>query len=347
MAFDFDRAASHAAFIANPVKPVNLTPTFDAVTPSGTRVVHLLGRVTHRTAYQLISNLRARISLLLALLLVGGPFSTFAADPPNYKVTDLGAVFGTDSRALGLSDNGYVVGWSGTTSNHHAIEWFNGVTYDNGTGGGARAQFYSVKDDGGAVGSTLAANGTSYGYAGGPGFPPYTYTDLSGNPYAEWFSVSSRGWFASSFTGQNLKNYGARQAFQPLYPAAQPVEIENATSFTVNERGHFGGKLIGGGSDYAYVWHGNDPLLASGISSIRPSGDPATLGLNDNYQAIVGQAEFGSTYNVWNYRTGATTPINPGTGSMFDINNRAEVVGYTRPGTGGHFSQAMINNCTF
>lgn len=264
---------------------------------------------------------------------------TLAAPPPNYNITNLGAVFGTNSRALGLSDTGYVVGWSGTTSNHHAFIWSAGTTTDLGTGGGSIAQFSSVNNVGVAVGWTTITDGRIYSYMGsssGAG------TNVLPSLLFHEFRAISNNWLASSFRTNTSLNYGGRQsAAVPPYLIDPTVHYVNSDSNAVNERGHFAGTYMPGGFNDAFVWHADDPLIGNSpypdrsITASTP-GDPGAVGLNDNYQAVIGQTNFSNTYFIWNYRTGGLTSVDVdpvfGTGAMFDINNRAEVVGNSLSG---------------
>ena len=77
------------------------------------------------------------------------------AEPPRYRVTDLGTLGGDFTDAIGLSNNGHVVG---ETTNEdfdfRAVLWQNGSMRDLGTLGGAEAIAFDVNDLGQVVGQS-------------------------------------------------------------------------------------------------------------------------------------------------------------------------------------------------
>ena len=79
-----------------------------------------------------------RITFLIVILCTCLASVAWAQGPPRYKVTDLGTLGGTYSLAGGLSNSGWVEGYStvpGDTA-EHAVLWRKGVITDLGTLGG-------------------------------------------------------------------------------------------------------------------------------------------------------------------------------------------------------------------
>ena len=94
-----------------------------------------------------------------------------AAQHTRYKLIDLGTLGGTLEQAIGINNNGWIVGW-GTTAGDtvfHAFLWRKGVMMDLGTLGGPNSQATSVNDRGEIVGTSETDN-TQPGFGACPFF---------------------------------------------------------------------------------------------------------------------------------------------------------------------------------
>ena len=102
-----------------------------------------------------------RITILIVFLCTCLASVAWAQGPPRYTVTDLGTLGGTYSLAGGLSNSGWVEGYStvpGETATH-AVLWRKGVITDLGTLGGPNSDAgWRPSDSGNAAGG--AENGT-------------------------------------------------------------------------------------------------------------------------------------------------------------------------------------------
>src|SRR5208283_2992219 len=107
-----------------------------------------------------------RISILLAISCTCLALVARAQGPPRYKVNDLGTLGGTYSLAGGLSNTGWVEGYSTVPGDaaYHAVLWRKGVITDLGTLGGPNSDAgWRPSDSGNAAGG--AENGTSDPFA--------------------------------------------------------------------------------------------------------------------------------------------------------------------------------------
>ena len=82
----------------------------------------------------------------------------------HYTVTDLGTLGGRTSSAVGISDNGQVVGWSlNTEGRQHAFLYSNGAILDLGTLSNTTDSIaFGVNNQGQVVGESFSGNNPSY-----------------------------------------------------------------------------------------------------------------------------------------------------------------------------------------
>src|SRR5258708_8678539 len=98
---------------------------------------------------------------------------------------DLGNLGGDgNSEALGINDNGQVVGYSFTPSNEHAFVWTQtGGMQDLGTLGGSISVATGINATGNVVGYSLGRTPENPAFAWSPPPALKTLPNLAGNPH--------------------------------------------------------------------------------------------------------------------------------------------------------------------
>lgn len=117
----------------------------------------------------------------------------------NGTLTDLGTLGGSHSSAVGLNDQGAVVGVSATTGDSamHAFIWRNGVMTDLGTLGGTNSQAYAINNNGWVVGYADTGSNQSHAFlckptqSGAPG--PAIDLGSPGTGFGYLYSINSAG----------------------------------------------------------------------------------------------------------------------------------------------------------
>ncbi|HWX19298.1 MAG TPA: HAF repeat-containing protein [Candidatus Binatia bacterium] len=132
-----------------------------------------------------------RLSFVLSVLLTT-VFIRASADSPQYSVTDLGTLGGTDSYASAINNNGQIVGDSYTTNGlDHAFLYSEGRMIDLGTLGGTWSFCGAINNQGQVVGASLTSNAVTHAFL----YDGATMTDLDtlNTPYSEAYSINDNG----------------------------------------------------------------------------------------------------------------------------------------------------------
>jgi len=245
-------------------------------------------------------------------------------DLPRYTVTDLGTLGGTYSLAGGLSNSGWVEGFSylSEETNKRPFLWRNGVMTDLGTLGGPNADAGYRPSDGGNVGGA-SENGTVDPYA--ENFCGYG-TDLICLPIVWWNDIKemtplptlggNNGWAA----GINDQN-----------------EVAGVAENTTEEPSCSG---------TSQVFQFKPVIWAEGRVHQLPTfpGDPVGMAWGINYwgQATGYSGNCTTVFHALLWQDGRVTNLGNLGGAMnnegLDINIQGQVVGYSDlPGdTTGH-----------
>jgi probable HAF family extracellular repeat protein len=244
-------------------------------------------------------------------------------DLPRYTVTDLGTLGGTSSLAGGLSNSGWVEGYSflSAETNKRPFLWRNGVTTDLGTLGGPNADAAYRPSDSGNVGGA-SENGTSDPYA--ENFCGYG-TDLICLPIVWWNHIKemtplptlggNNGWAAGINDQNEVVGVAENTTKEPTCVSPQ-------------------------------VWQFKPVIWTKGQVHELPTfpGDPVGMayGINQWGQATGYSGNCTTDFHALLWQDGRVTNLGNLGGVMnnegIDINNQGQVVGYSDlPGdTTGH-----------
>ena len=257
---------------------------------------------------------------------------------------DLGTLGGTFSAARGISANGAVVGWSTiATGEYHAFFWDGTTMQDLGTLGGPYSIAEAVNGAGHVVGLAQPADGSDHAFE----WDGAVMTDLGGlgGPSRARFIGNSGLIAGTSYNaaGQNRSvvwDRGVVRDLGTLNPGPDPYH--DSFPHAMNARGDVTGEACTGGDPYCfphgYLWDGvtmHDMGTMGGDESyptaINARGD--VVGKSSTPTEVTCTEPAGEMCHAFLWDGSfhdLGTPFGGFASSAVDINNRGDVVGYTR-----------------
>ena len=259
---------------------------------------------------------------------------------------DLGTLGGTFSAAAAISANGYVVGWSTiATGEYHAFFW-DGAMHDLGTLGGQNSSAFDVNGSGHVVGYAQAADGSSHAFE----WDGTVMTDLGGlggtGSLARFIGQSGLiAGTSDNVMGSNRSvvwRRGVIQDLGTLNPGPGPFYDFNSFPVAMNASGDVTGVACTGGGPYCfphgYLWDGvtmHDMGTMGGDESyptaINARGD--VVGKTSTPTEVTCTEPAGEMCHAFLWDGSfhdLGTPFGGFASSALDINNRGDVVGYSR-----------------
>jgi len=244
-------------------------------------------------------------------------------EQPRYKVVDLGTLGGADSRALGVNDQGQVVGYSSTTDGQrHAFLWDQRVgLIDLGTLGGDTSTAYAINNLGQVVGSSKTAGNRTEAFIWENGRME-SLGPFEGSHFIEAVAINDSGRVvgtADTASGEQafLWDHGAMSNLGVLPGAA------GSRAADINTRN----EVVGTSGQRAFVLRATEgmyePML--GLES-------EAYAINDSGQVALSSR---GNYYVWDELGGLLEIDLVGPGRINAMNNSARVVGaFDHPGSG-------------
>jgi len=233
-------------------------------------------------------------------------------DLPRYTVTDLGTLGGTYSLAGGLSNSGWVEGYSTLTDgNTHAVLWWNGVIMDLGTLGGPNSDAaYRPSNSGDAGGGaeilTLDPNKENFcGYGTDYICLPFFWSDRAKKMFPLPTLGGNNGWTAGLNNQGEAVGVAENTTTDPTCTAPQVLQYLPV----IWERGEARELPTFPGDTAGYAYAINDWGQATGVTSNCSFSSPGHGLLWRNGKAI----------NLGNLGGTFTEGV--------DINNEGQVVG--------------------
>jgi probable HAF family extracellular repeat protein len=296
--------------------------------------------MTHQKGQQIQRSLLGLATM--ALLLIAG--SQARADF-TYTVTDLGTLGGRSSQAIGVSQNGLVVGDADTSSGQqHAFRYQNGVMQDLGTLGGAYSIAYAVNNAGQVVGYSQTATGDTHAFLYQNGVMIDLGTFFGGSAsYA--FGINQSGQVTG--VGYLPGNSGTAHAF--LYSPGGSVQDlgtlggNYSEGRAINDLGQVAGDSGTGTGGSAFVYSGG---MMSNLGTTPGTSATQVYGMN-NVGQVVGT---GYTVPTVIQRPELYTPgfgwqdlgtLGGSSGQAFGVNDLGQVVGVSNL-QGNNLSHAFL-----
>ncbi|MFN7944303.1 MAG: hypothetical protein U0Z53_03050 [Blastocatellia bacterium] len=195
----------------------------------------------------------------------------------NGTLTDLGTLGGSHSSAVGLNDQGAVVGVSATAGDTamHAFIWRNGVMTDLGTLGGASSQAYAINNNGWIVGYADTGSNQSHAFlckltqSGAPG--PVIDSGSPGTGFGYLYSINSAGQAVGLGGKPFLWQNGVVTDLNLLVP--QNSDWIPASATAINDSGQIAGWGMHEGNLRAFVMTRPPAMPVTTVSAASYSGE--------------------------------------------------------------------------
>jgi probable HAF family extracellular repeat protein len=223
---------------------------------------------------------------VLALVCAGGLAPPAATAGPVYRITDLGTLGGTYSRALGLDEQGRVVGEAAVADgSRRAFVWSAGVMTDLGTLGGVSSLAYAINASGQVVGTARDASGRSKPFLYTPGVGLAELPGLGGEDpgpnRVDGTAYAVTG--AGVVVGHARNPAGQLQAFIHAGGVTTPIDPPGGTSnraWDVNEANQVAGwGRDAGGALVGYRW--SEAAGYELLGTLLDGADVFGVGVND------------------------------------------------------------------
>lgn len=276
------------------------------------------------------------IPIFLSILIIGLVTPTYAA---QYNVTDLGTLGGGFSTVSDINNAGQVVGMSALESgSYRAFIWDSIVGMQNiGTLGGGYSYAHGINSYGQVAGTSYTSDGKIHGFFHEISDPMLDIGTLGGN-YAHPYSINDAG----QIVGESYKdNQGTDERYAFLWDKTNGMQQismlggNGSRGASINNLGQVAGQSITADNiaTHAVFWTSNE-----GVRDLGTLGGQHSLANSINeYGQVVGVSETGSGNQayIWDSINGMQKiafPSNITYSEALDINNNAQVVGYTQNG---------------
>jgi probable HAF family extracellular repeat protein len=271
--------------------------------------------------------LLARLAALVLVLALAAP----AGAAPQYRLTDLGTLGGSNSQAFGLNDRGQVVGYAQTDSYEgHAFLWSpGGGMQDLGALGGSYSRAYAINNQGQVVGSAQLGDENTHAFLWTPGGG---MQDLHGpeGGYSSWaYGINELGYVVGgAYTGSAcafvwLPWLGMRS----LVTGPGYMDI---AAYAINDQGQMVGLAPSGDDVHAFL------STYGVIQNLGTLGGQTSVayGLNDQGQVVgfSSTASWATHAFLWTVGGGMHDLGTPGSNYSdslaMAVNERGQVVGH-------------------
>jgi probable HAF family extracellular repeat protein len=306
--------------------------------------------------------LRTIVALTFVIGSLVGPNISAA---PLFRLTDLGTLGGTESRAFGINNLGQVVGFSftsGNISSPGALErWrayrtapnaaINPATDNLGTLGGSTSTAHDINDLGQVVGGSDLPGGVGYRAfrtaANSPINPATDNLGTLGGQQSQALAINNSGQVVgAAFTAGNREHPFRTASNAAINPATDDLGTlggTNGSANDINELGQVTGHttIAGDAFGHAFRTAPNGKIVpATSDIGILIAKDTAAVAIN-NHGQVVGAAYFAGIPPMYNaFRTGPNAVIDPATDDIgrlpgtlaangLGINDNGWVVGMT------------------
>jgi probable HAF family extracellular repeat protein len=285
---------------------------------------------------------RSGLLLIVAGVILGGSCALAQAGT-LYHLTDIGTLGGPGSQALGINNNGQVVGYSSsaTDGNPRALLFSGGVLTDLGQPYGSLTYASAINDSGQIVGfaSDTTFTGHPFLYANG------TFVDLSSTGVGSVSAINASAVIVGSRNeGPTIYDYNTS-----VLTVLPTFGGSTGGASAINDNGQVVGSSRTGATDgagqpvrHAFLYsNGTMTDLGGGFF---PGTSAGAVAVNPTGTVIAGSADtglyfpgFGTPHHAYAYYSGAMHDLGTlggTTSSAYAINASDQIVGYA-DGAGG------------
>ncbi len=257
----------------------------------------------------------------------------------RYTVTDLGALGGATTKAMGINENGQVVGASQIGSSMYAFLWDEGTITNLGALGGQGSWAYDINDSGQVIGGSPLGSGDNHAFLwqqnggmqdlGTLGGPSSYAFEINASGQAVGYACCAPDTYLSHAVLWGSGGIVDLGDLDPVWPAI-------SAAYGINDAG----QVVGGSYDptanfHAFLWQNGSMQDFGRLGGYFCEA----LGINENGQVVGVSQLSGNTTNHAFLWDGAMQDLGALTWEhsiAYDINDNGQVVGVLQTGQNSH-----------